>query len=543
MQKHLATLLEDCRRGRLSRREFLTLATGFGISAVSARALIGAKPASAAETPIPGGTLRIQMKVLPQKDPRRWDFNQLANAMRGQLEYLVEADYDGSLYGVLLEGWTIDETATRITLRLRPGITWNDGTPFTAEDVAANFDGWCDRSVAGNSMASRLTSLINPATSRASDGAIEVIDASTVRLNLNTPDVTIMPGLTDYPAAVQRQDLIGSNPLDHGIGTGAFRITEYDPERTVILERDRDRPSWRPAYLDRVEFLDLGPDPAAWLAAAAQNRIDMIYDTAADFVPAFDAIGWKKSAIDTAATVVIRGNQSATIDDRQPYADDRMRRALALAVDNTVLLEIGHAGLGQIGQNHHAAPVHPDHVTLPPIATDIREAQRLVAEAGMMEFEHQLVSLDDEWQRNTADACAAQLRDAGFRVSRRIVAGAEFHENWASYPFSTTNWNGRELAIQVYALAYRSGEAWNETGFSDPEFDSLIETALGIVSNEERQAPIRRMEEILQSRGVIIQPYWRRVFGHCRNGVLNAERHQKDVIRIDLLGYATETLP
>ena len=85
----------------------------------------------------------------------------------------------------------------------------------------------------------------------------------------------------------------------------------------------------------------------------------------ATFVELFDGLGWTKSEAITAATIVIRPNQAAEIDGKKPYADSRVRRALAMACDNSVLLELGVAGLGTVAENHHVCPIHPEYAELP----------------------------------------------------------------------------------------------------------------------------------------------------------------------------------
>jgi peptide/nickel transport system substrate-binding protein len=72
----------------------------------------------------------------------------------------------------------------------------------------------------------------------------------------------------------------------------------------------------------------------------------------------------------------------------------------------------------------------------------------------------------------------------------------------------------RPLGVQVLALAYRSGAAWNETAFSDPEFDARLEQALASPSVDERRQVMADLQRILQDSGVIVQPYWRSIFCH-----------------------------
>ena len=88
------------------------------------------------------------------------------------------------------------------------------------------------------------------------------------------------------------------------------------------------------------------------------------------------------------------------------------------------------------------------------------------------------VDADHADPANATDAVAAQLRDAGIKVKRTILPGSTFWNDWVKYPFSSTNWNARPLGVQIWALAYRSGEAWNEFGYANPEFDALLSEAL-----------------------------------------------------------------
>ncbi len=543
----LPVLHRDLRAGRINRREFLTRATCLGLTASAALSVAGAPAQAQTQTQttaqiVPGGTLRIQQLVKDLNDPRLYDWSEKGNQTRGFLEYLVQLNQDGTLQPMLLESWTANEDASRYVLNLRPGVTWTNGDGFTTADVAHNITRWCDSTVPGNSMATRLSALVDADTGQLRDGALTVEDDLTLTLTLAAPDIALMASLSDYPAAVVHRSYEGQDPFAFGLGTGPFRPVDLQPRVHCILERDPDRPWWGTEiyggpYVDRVEFLDYGTDPATWVTAAEADEIDLLYESVGNFIEVLDTIGWTRTQTDSAATIVIRGNADAEVAGRKPYADPTIRRALALAVDNEICLELGYAGFGDVAANHHVSPIHPGYADIGPAPYDPAEARRLMAQAGLSEMEHELITVDDEWQRNTGDAVAALLQDAGIPTRRKIVAGQEFWDNWKSHPFSGTQWNHRPLEVQVLSLAYRSNAAWNETGFADPAFDAALDRAMELSDAVARRVVVKEIQTILREQGVIIQPYWRTLYSHHNGRITGADRHPSNEIHICEIGF------
>jgi peptide/nickel transport system substrate-binding protein len=391
--------------------------------------------------------------------------------------------------------------------------------------VVNNIRRWCDGTVEGNSMAARFDALKDPATNQMRADAATVIDPATVQLNLSQPDIAVMVNMADYPAAVVHSSYDNGDTVANPIGTGPYLPETNEVGVRQVLARNLDHTWWGTAvyggpYLDRIEYIDYGTDPATALAAAESGEVDAIHETAPDFVDIYDGLGWTKSEAVTATTIAIRFQQAA-----EPYNNRDVRRALQQAVDNAVVLELGYSGLGQVADNHHVAPIHPEYAEVHRHPVDPAAAKAALEAAGLGDHEFELISVDDQYESASCDAVAAQCRDAGINVKRTVLPGSTFWNDWTKYPWSATLWVMRPLGVQVLNLAYKAGAAWNETSFNNPDFERLLAQANSIADADARREVMAQLEQILLDEGVLIQPYWRSLYRHTAPGVHGVEVH------------------
>jgi peptide/nickel transport system substrate-binding protein len=515
---------ESFKRGRIGRREFLATMAALGVTTAGALALGGitAKPARAAE-PKKGGVLRVAMNVKAFRDPRTFDGVEMSNIARQCNEYLVRWKRDFSFEPWLLEAWEMSDDAKTLTMHIRKGITWSNGDVFNAEDVIHNLSRWCDASVDANSVASRMGALVDASTKKAVSGAIEKVDDFTVKLNLPKPDISLIPGMADYPAVIMHRSYDGeTDPMKaFAITTGPCELVSWQPQVSAEVKR-KEKPWWKGEFwLDGVKWTDYSADLTSMIAAFESGDIDTDHETAADSLKQTEALGLTNSEIATGSTIVARFNVT-----NKPYDDVKVRQAALYATDNKVVLELGLNGKGKVADNHHVGPMHAEFADIGPQPHDPAKAKALLKEAGQESHAYELISLDDDWQKSTADAIAGQMRDAGLNVNRKVIPAATFWNDWNKYPFSCTEWLGRPLGIQVVALAYKSGASWNETGYADPKFDALLDEALAQPDPDKRRETMKEIETMLRESGIIIQPYWRSVYRTYRKGVMGCEQHQ-----------------
>ena len=508
-------LAKELEEGKVSRREFLRVSTLLGLSATTAYAMAGltAPRAQAQEGVREGGVLRCSMNIKDGADPAVYDWSEEGNAARQVIEPLVMLGPDNVARPWLAERWEANDDLTSWTFYLRQGVKWNNGDDFIADDVIFNFERWLDPTT-GSSNYGRFASLRGP-----NDGdpilpnALEKIDDHTIRFNLRVPDLTLPESMTDYPALITHRRFLeeGGNFVENPVGTGPFLLEEFSVGQRAIYRRRDPEEYWGPAvHLDGLEFIDHGDDPAATLAALASGQVDLLYRLfSIDQVPAVN----ERDDLVLYETVTAQTGVARMKVTEAPFDNPLVRQAVRACIDHDVLLELGYQSFGSPGEDHHVAPVHPEYADLPKPQQDYDRARALLAEAGYPDGID--ISIDcvaqPTWEPNTCQVIAQMVRPAGINLSVNILPGGTYWDRWLTAPFGFTSWTHRPLGVTVLNLAYRTGVPWNESSYSNPDFDATLDRANGILDVDARREVSAELQRMLQDDAVIIQPFWRSI--------------------------------
>ena len=513
---YVAKLREQLAEQRCSRREFLRTATLLGVSATAAYGfadkIAGGSFIQPAQAAMPkGGTLRISMVVQELSNPHTYEWSQY-NITQQVCPFLTRTGHDNVTRPHLVSEWSVNEELTSWTFRLRPDVNWHNGRPFTAEDVAWNINRILDPATGSSGlglMKSYMLNVIETDGEKTTEiwdaNAIEVVDDKTFRLNLKQPQLAVPEHLFHYTMHMIDPEEdgvfgVGSN------GTGPFQLVDLKLGEYAVLKAYPDYWGDGP-YLDELRFIDLGDDASASIAALQSAQVDGIYQTdilqiptlaTMDHVAIYDAT--------TASTAVARMKV-----DQKPFDDPRVRMALKLAVDPARVLEVAHAGRGQAGEHHHVSPIHPEYADLPKMPRDVAKAKALLAEAGYpdgVDLEIACRTAPD-WELLAVQVMVEQWKEAGIRVKINNMPSAAYWDIWDKVPFGFTEWSHRPLGTMVLSLAYRTGVPWNESGYSNPEFDSLLSQAEGTADVEARRELMAKLQKIMVEDGPIVQPLWR----------------------------------
>lgn len=517
---YIPELEDDLRKGKISRRDFLWTSTMLGLSATSAYAIAGAITGqsilpSAQAAMKRGGVLKCAMRVQEMSDPATFDWIPKSNVSRQIVEYMTKTGPDNITRPYLAESWKASDDLKTWTFNLRKGIKWSNGDEFNADDVVFNLERWLNPDT-GSSNIGLFSAMVEEAEGadgkkmkKMTSGAVEKVDSHTVRMNLNRPELSIPENFYNYPTAIvhRKFEEMGGDLSKNPVGTGPYDLVEFRIGEKAVLKKRGDY--WGgDVSLDAIQYIDLGDDKGAAVGALASQQVDLIYELFVDQLDVIKAIpNVQLFEAVTAQTAVARMRVT-----EKPFDNVKLRQAVQASVNHAKVLELAYRGRGAPAEDHHVAPIHPEYFKLPPLKQDLEKARQLYKESGHKGELSIDTNNDQKWEVDAIQAMVEMWKAAGINVKINVMPGSQYWKIWDKTPFGMTGWTHRPLGVMVLNLGYRSGVPWNESQYSNPEFDKALDDAGATLDVAERKKKMEKVERILQEDAVISQPLWRSVF-------------------------------
>ncbi len=501
--------------GRITRREFLRFSSMLGGGALAAGLLPPAQRAQLLrpryrQTPTRGGTIVNAMSVDTNRfdDPAKLNLLYPSNFVRQVCDWLVVLDTDLNLQPQLATEWMPSEDGLTWTLKLRQGVKFNHGKDFNADDVVFTINRLVDPETA-----SGFAAAANMVT-----GA-EKVDDYTVNINTNRVSADFIYTLFLYHAAVLPADWPGdffSNPW----GTGPFTIAEWTPGEYIRFKARDDY--WAMGadgsplpYLDSVEFAYF-VDELSRLSAMQEGTLhmgdaDIALKEEYDKLEDYEFLGVQTGNLHIA---VLHFNE-------KPWTDPNVREAFKLLVDRQNYADTIYLGYAIPADDH---PIAPGMYPLAPAEQhprqqDYEKARQLLSDAGypngidLKAFYIDAAS-DGGFAENFAIFMASQAEPAGVRIELQPTPDYWniWLNDWGENTLGISNWAQKNTASEMFNLAYRTGAAWNESHWTNTEFDTLLEEFDRTLDQEARRGQLVTLTDLIRNEGSVMIPGFRQNF-------------------------------
>jgi len=281
-------------------------------------------------------------------------------------------------------------------------------------------------------------------------------------------------------------------------------------------------------YMDGIEFIHGGDGINAHVSALQNGTVDIVSGLSVNSMKLYNAvkndsrIALKKVA--SAGAHILRMRV-----DLRPWNDNRVRTALKLCQHREKLWSLVDSSQGLLGQDFHVCPIHPEYCEKPTPAYDPEKSRSLLKEAGYGDGIHVDMTVTEDVARH-ADILKLDAARGGFHINVTSISKKRHMNEWKDPPLGITHWFGRPLGTIALNLGYAGDKQgmpvpWNETRWTDGEFDRHLKIANGTIDVEKRRRIFCKLERIQMERGSIGIAWWENSLMAMLKRVRDAEAH------------------
>ena len=459
---------------RLSRRDALKMAAagGGGLAVSSLLAACGGSSSSSpsasstasAGKPKRGGTLRVGVLGGSSSDSLEADspLTYLDNARVANLyDPLLTFDRDAKIeYDLAEEVTAASKDAMNWVIKIKPGIEFHDGSPFTSESVKFTLQRIVKMKLNGQ-----------PLLALADVENIKILDKNSLSVPMHAP-VSVFDEILASPWAFQMVP-VGYDPKKP-VGTGPFKFQSFSAGQQSVFVRNDNYWDHGMPYLDQLVLIDAS-DPTSQTSGIQGGQFDAI-----DQVTPASVSGLNGAGINTTVSKGYAWNPITMRVDQAPFNDVRVRQAFRLILDRPKAADVAIGGYGAIG-NDLFAPFDPTYNhNLPQRVQDIDQAKSLLKQAG---HDSLTVTMTTSNQigvgiYETAQVFAEQAKAANVNVNlQELTQSAFYGPNFVKYTFAQDDWSLYSYLVQVYYSMLPTSQ-YNETHFADPKYIKLAASAI-----------------------------------------------------------------
>jgi peptide/nickel transport system substrate-binding protein len=466
-----------------------------------------------------GGKLVFGLTQEPDVlDPHATALAVASRVMLNVYDPLVWKDNEGKYHPGLATSWEISPDGLTYTFKLRDGVKFHDGTPFTAEAVKINFD----RVIDPATKAKGARSAIGPYRST------EVVDRSTAKVTLSEPFAPFLDSLSQPGLAIISPEAIkkyGADLGQHPVGTGPFKFVEWIAKDHIALARNEEY-AWAPeimkhqgpAYLESIQFKFI-LENAARMATLETGETNVVESVTAQDLPRLEKNAQVKFVRAPWGGMVLNAMLNVK---KFPTDDLQIRRAMLYAHDQDTIVSTLFKGI-------HT----PARGPLPPTQWgydksgeeyrfDLAKAKKILDDAGWKSgpdgirskggkpLKALMITQPGTKMEGAAEMIQAQQRDAGILVE---ISDRDRAAGYAAYSVGEHNLAPIFLSgsdPHILSTAFHSkniGPGFNRAHFANAELDRALDEGAATTDPEKRLGLYAKVQKLLMDQAVILPIY------------------------------------
>ncbi|HHG8781030.1 ABC transporter substrate-binding protein [Enterobacter hormaechei] len=493
--------------------------THFTLSLLTAGILCASTATWAAN--VPAGTQLADKQELVRNngsepaslDPHKVESDVEFNIISDLFDGLVSVSPAGEIQPRLAEKWE-NKDNTVWTFHLRPGITWSDGTPITAEDIV-----WSWQRLVDPKTASPYASY--PGSMRIVNGAdiaegkkapeslgVKAINDTTLEVTLTQPNAAFLAMLAHPSLVPIDKVLVGRfgdkwTKPEHFVSSGAYKLSQWVVNERIVAVRNPKYWDNEHTVINKVTYLPISSE-AADVNRYKAGEIDIVYTVPINqFAQLKKTLGSELDVSPQLATYYYQFNTT-----RPPFNDARVRKALNLALDKDI---IANKVLGQgqrpawlISQTDIGGVKlqNPDYASWP-MDKRIAEAKKLLAEAGFNDSHplsfNLLYNTSESHQRIAIAASSMWKKNLGVEAKLQNQEWKTMLDTMHTHNFDAVRyaWIADYDDAATFLNTFRTGDSQNTTQYSNPDYDRTLANAAKSKTAEERGKFYQEAEDLL----------------------------------------------